>query len=572
MRVNVTMLRAARAIRRRRLQAALPVAACLVVLPAAAGAQGGLTHADAVAPVPRGMVRLSATPSWLRYDSRFTAAGGTEPLGAVLTSDTLGSVQLPALRTYESALQSLTGNPSLRLSFGRAFAAASVRVVTTPVTLEYGLTRRLSLGVTVPIVQRQRELLLDITATGDSAGNIGPVGSAVRPQMHAQASRLAEAIEGAAAALQQRITQCAATPAAAECAAVRADPAGAAATLFEGNQVAASVRYIYGVDAASPGAIGLVPRAELTAGIDARLEALNTRFATYLGGTPLSTRTAPAGSLGAATAADLRALTRSGTLGLGPDSLARVSKIGIGDVEVGARLLLWDTRAPRTVADTVDAARGARVRILLGALARLGTGMPASDDELFVPGSGDGQTDAEGSIAADVEGIGRFGATLLARYTAQLGTVAATRLPEEDGRLAPFGARGIGTRTLGSIVTVEVSPRYRLGNSLYLAGHYAFRSRGDDRYEFPVAGVVDPLPFLVPRPGLPATATVEGHTEQRAGIGLSYSTYAEWERGAVRIPIEVSYTHLETFSGSNAMVPRAGRDQVQVRLYYRVRR
>ena len=36
--------------------------------------------------------------------------------------------------------------------------------------------------------------------------------------------------------------------------------------------------------------------------------------------------------------------------------------------------------------------------------------------------------------------------------------------------------------------------------------------------------------------------------------------------------IEVSYAHIETFSGSNAMVPRAGRDQIQVRLYYRVRR
>ena len=42
--------------------------------------------------------------------------------------------------------------------------------------------------------------------------------------------------------------------------------------------------------------------------------------------------------------------------------------------------------------------------------------------------------------------------------------------------------------------------------------------------------------------------------------------------GAVRLPIEVSYSHIETFSGSSGMVPRAGRDQIQLRLYYRVRR
>ena len=86
-----------------------------------------------------------------------------------------------------------------------------------------------------------------------------------------------------------------------------------------------------------------------------------------------------------------------------------------------------------------------------------------------------------------------------------------------------------------------------------------------------VTGVEDPIPLPTVTP-LPTQATAGGYTEHRAGFSLSYSTVAEWERRRVRVPIEVSYTHLETFHGSSAMVPRAGRDQILLRLYYPLRR
>lgn len=552
---------------RRALPVAIAVACIAAALPTRARAQAGLSHIENAVPVPRGMVRLRVAPSWTRWDSRFTGTGSaTEPLGAVFTADTLGTAQLPALTTLESALRSLTGNPDFRLSLGHATAFGSVRVVTTPISLEYGVTRWLSLGVTVPIVQRQRELVIDLTATGDSAGNVGPTAANIDPAVHAQAAQIAQEIDAAALQLSQRIVACEANPATSGCEAINADPAGASAAVAEGVRVATSIRYIYGT-AAGEG-FGLVPVASLTAEIAQRLQDVNARFATYLGGTPVPTQTPPRGAAGAAAAGDLRTLARRGVAGIGPDSLGRINTIGIGDVEVGARVLLFDSRRPRPAADTTVRI-GPRLRVLLGGLARFATGEPPVDDELFSVGGGDGQMDAEGSVAVDVESGARVGATVVARYTAQLGEVAATRMPDERGHVSPFSARGVGTRKLGNIFALDVSPRVWLGNSLHLAGHYGLRTRADDEYSFPRTGV-DDAPILPGVPPLPETGTAGGYTEHRVGAGVTYSTVADWEAGRARVPVEVSYSHTETIRGNSALVPRAGRDQIQIRFYYRL--
>lgn len=546
--------------------------AAAVLAAAPAAGQAGLSHIENAVPVPQGMLRLGATPSWARWDSRFTGSGNeTEPLGAALSAEQLGTAEIPALTTLESALRNLTGDPAFRLSLGYASAYTSVRAVVTPISLEYGVTRWFSLGVTVPIVQRHRELVLDLAAAGDSAGNVGPTAAGIDAQVYAQAAQLAGEIDAATMALLQRISECAAQPATPGCEAVNADPSGAAAAAAEGTRVAASVRYVYGTSASNPG-IGLVPLTGFGGAIAQRLQALNASYATYLGGTPIPTQTPPRGAAGAVAAGDLRALGRRGAAGIGPDSLGRLSTIGIGDVEVGARLLLWDTRPARLLRDTTSR-DGARLRVLVGAIARFGTGEPAVEGEIFSVGAGDGQHDAEGSIAIDMETGTRIGATVVGRYTAQFGEVDATRMPDDRGNLSPFGPSGVGTRKLGNVLALDVSPRVWLAPSLYVAGHYGLLSRADDSYRFPLDPLADPMPpVLAGPPTLPAAATAGGYTEQRAGIGVTYSTVALWERGKVRVPIEVSYSHLETFSGSSALVPRAGRDQIQLRLYYRLLR
>src|SRR5690349_9350094 len=87
--------------------AAFPVArrvcSCLLLVVAslaaapAVYAQAPLSHTEDAAPLPAGSLRLGITNAWTRYDERFAAPGGTEPLSADLSTPALGVAQLPLL-------------------------------------------------------------------------------------------------------------------------------------------------------------------------------------------------------------------------------------------------------------------------------------------------------------------------------------------------------------------------------------------------------------------------------------------------------------------------------------------
>ena len=64
-------------------------------------------------------------------------------------------------------------------------------------------------------------------------------------------------------------------------------------------------------------------------------------------------------------------------------------------------------------------------------------------------------------------------------------------------------------------------------------------------------------------------ATGIARTSQRLGAGLRYSTVDAYLRGRARYPFEASYTHLTTVSG-DVGAPKLSREQIQVRLFYRL--
>jgi hypothetical protein len=68
-------------------------------------------------------------------------------------------------------------------------------------------------------------------------------------------------------------------------------------------------------------------------------------------------------------------------------------------------------------------------------------------------------------------------------------------------------------------------------------------------------------------------ATISGSatTAQRLGLGFRLSTVNSYARGQARYPIEISFSHLETVRGG-AGLPKASRDQIQLRIYYRLLR
>src|SRR3982750_3476411 len=102
-----------------------------------AHAQATLSHTGDAAPVPEGMLRFRVVTAWTRADDRFTP-NGLVPLGTDFSADALGPTQLPLLAPAWAGLQTLTANPSVRLSLGRLDVGSNARIVTTPISLEYG--------------------------------------------------------------------------------------------------------------------------------------------------------------------------------------------------------------------------------------------------------------------------------------------------------------------------------------------------------------------------------------------------------------------------------------------------
>ena len=255
----------------------------------------------------------------------------------------------------------------------------------------------------------------------------------------------------------------------------------------------------------------------------------------------------------------MQALLLGREFGLSPDSLGQTYRLNVGDIELGAKLLVLE-RGEWTPAAGA-AGPWMRTRLTLAGIVRLGTGSPTLErmpHRYLETGTGDGQTDLEGSVLLDV-GLGaRLAVLAAARYTRQLGEVDAGRVPDEAGVIHPFTPLHPGTKRLGDVFVAELTPRVLAGRFLAVDAHYAFISRADDEYSPVVEGEA---PLLR-----------GGFTEQRVGLGLSYSTLRGARGREPRLPVEVSIAHIETIAGSNGMVPRAGRDQLELRLYYRLRR
>jgi hypothetical protein len=537
----------------------LLAAAALALLPQPARSQLAPQHSESAAPVPTGMIRLSGGPSWSRAESWLTGSGSeTSPLGISFTTDTLGTGQLPGLAPIEGAVRTLTGDQAFRLSLGRSRDDRGVRVVRTSFALEYGVSRRLSVGAMIPLVQTRTTAHLILE--GD--GNVGPNPTLVNPVRFAEASAVRQQLVNAATSLNQRLASCRADPAQSGCQALLDDEAGALQLVGRSQEFLSGLTLLYGAEPSAGQRFVPVAGSGAQEAIDAQLAAMSAAFGGYLGSAPPIVARPPY-SAGGAGSADARSLFLGGAFGLPADSLQTLDKIGIGDVELGAKYLLLDSWIEQP--DTAQLPR--RIRVALTGLVRLGTGSPARPEFYLDQPLGDGQLDIEGGAIVDLL-AGRFGATMSARYTAQLGEIESWRVPDERGWVSPFDPLVRGTRTLGNVLAVHVTPRARFGPALSVDAHWGVTRKGDDEYSFDRSSV-DP-DQLVLRPALDGPRG--GFTAQQIGIGLTFSTLGMWEQGRVRVPLEVSISHLQMITASGAAVPRLSTDQLQLKLYYRLLR
>jgi hypothetical protein len=533
---------------------------------APARAQGTIPHLDDAAPVPEGAFRFKLSNVWTRYDGLFSAAGGTTPLGAALSADSLGSAQLPRLQPIESGLRTLASDPSLRLSLGQLQVISNARIVTTPISIEYGLTRRLSLGLLVPIVQTRRVAMA--TVKGDSTrANVGYVPLSSRGDAAAQNLGVASAYKSAADSIGRLLTNCPANPGAAGCAAVNANSADALAAQARAQSFADAVSAL-GTTATS--AI-VAPRASssLASTIDAQRVQLNQMLQQYLGagaGSAKSVFTAPTDfsyiDLQGNRATGAQGLLGS-SLGGGLDSIHTTERIGLGDIGVGATFLVMD----RFSHDSSPPPR-LQTRLTVGGVVRLPTSRPDSAQSLVDIPTGEG-AGVELKTAWDMI-VGHVGATVAGRYVKSFGRTVTAPLLGDPEAAYPYPLFGPRTRTPGDVFGLDVTPRVFLSETLALQAQYGLEWVGATTWDTPTVFPDDPCgtcQSLAPLPIVTVTGT--SGLVQRAGLGLRYSTVDAYVRGRAPYPIEVSFAHLSTLSGNPGVINSTS-DQIELRFYYQL--
>ena len=537
----------------------------LLLTSTALRAQTALTHTEDAAPVPKGMLRFRVTTGWSRFDERFTTTG-RRSLGDEISATDFGVQQLPLLAPVETGLRTLTGDAGTKLSLGHLAVYSDARTVTTPIVLEYGLTRRLTVGLMVPVVQTRRSVSVSVNTASlvnlhrvDSTANVGFVPVRSRSTAASQNAAVSAAYRAAADSLAILVSKCPTNPAATGCAAVNLNAADASAAGVLARQFADAVKSALGTDTAHT---LIAPRngGALAASIDAQRAIINARVQKYLG--------ASAGASGGVftqsssfSYIDLQG--RNGTPGLLQsalggqlDSLQTTNKLVLGGLSLGAQFLVFD----HFLADTTSAPRF-QSRLAVGAAVRY-EALPAdSARTLGIISAADGSA-IELKSAMDVMS-GIFGGTIAGHYTRFLARSVIAPVTGDPEAFWPYPSFGPAQRTAGAILGLDVTPRLLLGDAFAIDGHYGFERTGAPSYE---PGPVTVLGGLASTPALTGSA----RNAQRLGFGFRYSTVDSWLRGRSTRPIEVSFTHLQTISGSDG-VARLARDQVQVRLFFQVR-
>ena len=520
-----------------------------------------LNHTDDALPIPGGWVRLSVGNIWERYDTRF-GESAVFGIGDELSTDSLGPRQLPGLSPIEGGLQTLTKNPAQRLTFGRLAVRSDARIVTTPIALEYGITRRLSLGVVVPIVQTRRtaQVLVNQRAPGDTTktSNVGIFPESQRAAQAALNKRVFDNLTNAATGLSGLLTRCTQNPLAAECDPIRGKETAAAAAALQATQFAGAVSVSYGINAQTA-VVAPLAGSSLAKTVASQLAALQAQLATYIPGTVLDTLSTARTEF---SYIDLQG--RAGTPGLlqselggGLDSIATTERLGLGDIELRARVLLLERLQPDTLRP-----RSLQYRLGVSGIVRFATSRPDSATNLIDIGTGEG---AGVEVRAALEmSKRRLGATVAAGYAKYFARTVNVPLVGYPIAGYPYPQFGEVSRTAGTVLGIDATPRFYFSEWLALEGHYGYEHTGA-----PTFTGAEPSPCssctVLPNSILPAPWTV-----QRIGFGVRFSTVESFLRRRARYPIVVSWRHVETITG-DAGAPKQFFDQIQLRLFYRIR-
>jgi hypothetical protein len=526
-----------------------------------ASAQSTTTLLPDATVLPSRTFRVRQLIAWTRADE-LLGSGPLRNLGSTFATDSLGSQQVPSFAPVETQIRAASGLANFRLTAGQLVAVANSRVVTAPLILEYGLTRRLTLGIVVPLVEARTTVNGQLNPTLGLA-NVGPNpafgsnGTTVLSQNNALISSLRHASDS----LQSRVTTCQSAPTNPICSTLTGQQTAIQTLIQNTATIATALEKLYGTSATNPG-LPLVPIAKdpSQVAIDGQIASLQKAYQTFL------TKSVVSGSVAPATAPAANFQLQGLLASFGHDTLRAIDRSSIGDISIGATYQLANT-----FGDTSAAARNTlHYRLALNGTIRVGTGQPGNTNRFFDFGTGYGQHGLEAGAAADVQVNRRLSASAIGSYTLQLGTLDVARVPNAGNSAFPLGGPSPGTYSAGNVLALSLVPRFRLSGYFSLNGRYSILRTGGDQYTpgpTPPA-VVGAANEIVPAVAPTAPYGTAAATTQHVGIGFSYSTVVGPDASPGRIPFEVSFSHLEMLAANGGPVAKTFREQVELRVYF----
>jgi len=513
---------------------------------------------DAV-PLPRGTLRVELGGELTLQRDRWND-GVLEGLGAPLTGAPLDATRLLLLQPVEGLVRGL-GLSDFTASLGHATLDARQRLFATPLGLEWGVTRRLTIGARATLVRTKTEALYRIRGdSGRATVGVNPFfeGTAVAAGNATTIGRYATA----AAALASRRTACLANAGSApECGLILAEAGAVSGLIGATNTFATGLTAVYGSGASRGQRYVPLAGSAWEARLAARADSLRTAYTRY-GITSLTAGGLPLGAQAPVGAAELARLVRDSTDGFGALPLQSPGLTAIGDVHLTAKWLLLDRIGPDG-ARFATTARGLRQAILVDI--RLGTGTPEAPEALLDQGTGTGMHAVTVRSLTDIVVNDRFWATAALGVTAGIGSsTRSLRIPGTAGSDFLESWRTQQTTVApGLVLDAEVAPRWQLGDYVALGGTWQWRhAAGETHTPINVAEVG--LPLGVDAARLDAWTAGDEH---RVGVTATYSTLAARQRGVRGLAYEIGYAHLQSVAGRGGLIPKRVEDRILLRVY-----
>jgi hypothetical protein len=520
--------------------------------------------ADSAATLPRGTFRIGFAGSHSAARDRYVD-GKLEGLGGPLTSAALGPSRFSLLGSIEDEVQGL-GIPAFAASLGASRLDARQRLFVTPLAIEYGLSDRLTIGVSSSLVRTRAEVQFRLDGTGATLGrNPIALGSGVAAANGATVDAYATAWTGLVTRRDDCIANAGSHP---ECPTILAELADVDLLIDRTTDFADRIAFLYGTPTV-PGS-PYVPLAGSAAedGLVTRLDSLRAALERYGITTITPTTGLPLGAQTPLSAEDLVALVRDPVRGFGAKALEKGGLTAMGDVHFTATYRLFDGLTCRDGTDCVAPSRGIRQALRFDY--SLSTGARKRADRLLDQGTGAGFDAITLRSLTDVALNRWLSGSIALGATAYVAGEVRMRVPTVPAaNFLESWREAIVPVAPGTRLELGLTPAVRIHENLVVGLNWQWLRQAASKHDIDSAAA-DPRGAVHLLNGS-ALGAMSAWSEQRAGFSATYSMLPAIARGLRRMPIDINFTHAQTLFGYRGVVVKRWEDRVMIRYYTRLR-